>query len=172
MLFIDIQNRMYIRKATMDDLPRLMEIFEFAKTVMVASGNKRQWNNGYPSAETVTNDIHNGVCYAVCDDSHRTIATMAFIEGPDPTYQTIYNGHWRNNNRYYVIHRIAVAQTGMGLARKMLDWAFGHTATVRIDTHRDNVIMHHILQSYGFIKCGVIHLANGDARDAYMLTKE
>ena len=56
--------------------------------------------------------------------------------------------------------------------RKMLDWAFGRTATIRIDTHRKNIIMHHILQSYGFTKCGVILLENGDPRDAYMLTKE
>ena len=66
---------------------------------------------------------------------------------------------------------IAVAKEGQGIARQILDWAFGKASTIRIDTHRDNVIMHHVLQKYGFKKCGVIFLLNGDARDAYHLTK-
>ena len=70
-----------------------------------------------------------------------------------------------------MIHRIPVAVPGGGLARKILDWAFRHTDTLRIDTHRDNCIMHHILQQYGCVRCGVILLANGDERDAYHLTK-
>ena len=28
-------------------------------------------------------------------------------------------------------------------------------------------IMHHILGKYGFTRCGVIYLANGDPREAY-----
>lgn len=163
---------MYIRKATNDDLPRLMEIFEQAKGIMRASGNLEQWGKGYPSAELVQQDICKGVCYVACDNEDSVIATMAFIEGPDPTYDKIFDGAWCNDNRYHVIHRIAVSQPGMGVARLMLDWAFERTGTIRIDTHRKNVIMHHILGSYGFSRCGVIYLANGDPRDAYMLTKE
>ncbi|MBO7240669.1 MAG: GNAT family N-acetyltransferase, partial [Bacteroidaceae bacterium] len=72
---------------------------------------------------------------------------------------------------YHVIHRIAVTAPGKGYAQKMFDWALGLTETIRIDTHRDNVIMHHILRKYGFIYCGVIYLANGEARDAYQLSK-
>ena len=96
---------------------------------------------------------------------------MAFIPGPDPTYSYIEDGAWLNDNPYHVIHRIAVAKPGKGYARQMLDWAFERAGTVRIDTHRDNVIMHHILRKYGFEYCGVIYLANGDARDAYQLSK-
>jgi RimJ/RimL family protein N-acetyltransferase len=96
---------------------------------------------------------------------------LAFIPGPDPTYSVIYDGSWTDDNTYYVIHRIAVAKEGQGIARQILDWAFGKASTIRIDTHRDNVIMHHVLQKYGFKKCGVIFLLNGDARDAYHLTK-
>lgn len=163
---------MHIRKATIDDLPQLMNIFDCAKSIMRASGNLEQWKGNYPSERIVLQDICNGVCHVACDDAGRIMATMAFIEGPDPTYSTIYGGAWCNDNKYYVIHRIAVRQPGMGIARKMLDWAFERTATIRIDTHRKNVIMHHILLSYGFTKCGVILLENGDPRDAYMLTKE
>ena len=42
-----------IRKATYDDIPALMEIFENARGIMRASGNMNQWNDSYPSEETV-----------------------------------------------------------------------------------------------------------------------
>ena len=162
-------NNMYIRKATYSDIPCLMHIFECAKGIMRASGNMHQWGSGYPSEAVVRGDIDAGVCYVVCAEDDGIIATMAFISGPDPTYSVI-DGAWLNDLPYFVIHRIAVAVPGKGIARYLLDWAFGHTRTVRIDTHRDNVIMHHILRKYGFEHCGVIYLANGDARDAYQLS--
>ncbi len=163
---------MHIRKAIHDDIPALMLLFERAKDIMRASGNLHQWGVGYPSVEVVRDDIEQGVCYVVTDGVDGVIeATMAFIPGPDSTYSYIEDGAWLNDNPYHVIHRIAVAAPGKGYARQMLDWAFEHTGTVRIDTHSDNVIMHHILRKYGFVRCGVIYLANGDARDAYQLSK-
>ena len=163
---------MHIRKATYDDIPALMQLFEEAKSIMRASGNMNQWCSGYPSVDVVRHDIERGVCYVASSGESGAIeATMAFIPGPDPTYSYIEDGAWLNNEPYHVIHRIAVAAPGKGYARLLLDWAFERTQTVRIDTHRDNVIMHHILQKYGFRRCGVIYLANGDARDAYQLSK-
>lgn len=165
-------NIMYIRKATYDDISALMHLFECAKSIMRASGNMHQWGSGYPSAEVVRSDIDCGVCYVASDSAGGGIeATMAFIPGPDPTYSVIEVGSWINDEPYHVIHRIAVSTPGKGYARRMLDWAFAHCSTVRIDTHRDNVIMHHVLQEYGFERCGVIYLANGDERDAYQLSR-
>ena len=40
---------------------------------------------------------------------------------------------------------------------------------LRIDTHRDNVIMRHVIDLYGFTYCGIIYLLNGDERLAYQL---
>ena len=163
---------LYIRKATRDDIPALMQLFESAKAIMRASGNLHQWGVGYPSVDVVRRDIEQGVCYvATAHEDGKIEATMAFIQGPDSTYSYIEGGAWLNDEPYHVIHRIAVAKPGKGYARHLLDWAFLHTDTIRIDTHRDNVIMHHILRKYGFEYCGVIYLANGDARDAYQLTK-
>ena len=76
---------------------------------------------------------------------------------------------------YYVIHRIAAcissdsdAQSSKGFAQQCFEWALERCGRLRIDTHRDNVIMRHILKKYGFKYCGVILLANGDSRDAYI----
>ena len=161
---------MEIRQATYTDIGTLMEIFEGAKKIMRASGNLHQWNDGYPSSEVVRKDIENGHCFVMCEDG-RILGTMALIEGPDPTYSHI-EGRWPNNEPYFVIHRIATSSPGQNVAKKMLDWAFGHISrrgchTIRIDTHNDNCIMKHILTKYGFEMCGVIYLENGDPRDAY-----
>ena len=92
---------------------------------------------------------------------------MAFIKGPDPTYMEIYRGEWLSDKPYHVIHRIAVCNPGHDAARRFLDWGFERTDSIRIDTHKDNVIMHHILSKYGFTHCGMILLANGDPREAF-----
>lgn len=125
-----------------------------------------QWNDGYPSENIVRKDIDNGNCYVLCDDGE-VVATMAFIPGPDPTYAEIYDGGWLSDAPYHVIHRIAVAEPGHNAAKALLDWGFVQTGSIRIDTHKDNVIMHHVLSKYGFTHCGMILLANGDPREAY-----
>ena len=165
-----------IRKANYEDIPVLMEIFRKARGIMRASRNMKQWNDSYPSEEIVRKDIDNGHCMVLCEDSctdggqSNIIATMAFIPGPDPTYAIIYDGEWTDGSPYHVIHRIAVAEPGHNAAKRLLDWGFRQTGCIRIDTHKDNVIMHHILRKYGFTRCGIIHLANGDPREAYQLS--
>lgn len=154
-----------IRKATYDDIPVLMEIFDKAKGIMRDSGNLHQWSNSYPSEDIIRKDIDSGSCIVLCTDN-RIIATMAFIPGPDPTY-TYIEGRWPDDDPYYVIHRIAASEPGHRAAEKLLDWGFSQTDRIRIDTHKDNVIMHHILTRYGFSHCGTIFLANGDPREAY-----
>ncbi len=168
---------MYIREATYDDIPELMEIFACARQIMRASGNLHQWNDSYPSEEIIRNDIDRKTCRILCEENGRITATMAFIPGPDPTYAEIYDGSWPDDCPYFVIHRIAVREAGHHAAERLFDWAFGmldglmtpegRPEAIRIDTHRDNAIMHHVLKRYGFVPCGVILLANGDPRDAY-----
>ena len=155
-----------IRRATYDDVPVLMDVFRKARGIMRSSGNMHQWNDGYPSENIVRKDIDNGNCYVLCEEGE-VVATMAFIPGPDPTYAEIYDGGWLSDAPYHVIHRIAVAEPGHNAAKALLDWGFGQAGSIRIDTHKDNVIMHHVLSKYGFTHCGVILLANGDPREAY-----
>ena len=155
-----------IRRATYDDVPVLMDVFRKARGIMRSSGNMNQWNDGYPSEEVVRKDIDNGHCVVLCEEGE-VVATMAFIPGPDPTYAEIYDGGWLSDAPYHVIHRIAVAEPGHNAAKALLDWGFGQAGSIRIDTHKDNVIMHHVLSKYGFTHCGVILLANGDPREAY-----
>ncbi len=155
-----------IRKATYDDIPVLMDVFRKARGIMRSSGNMHQWNDGYPSEEIVRRDIDIVHAYVLCEDG-KVVATMAVIPVQDATYAVIFDGCWLSDEPYHVIHRIAVAEPGHNAARTLLDWGFGRVKSIRIDTHKDNVIMQHVLSKYGFTHCGMILLANGDPREAY-----
>ena len=77
----------------------------------------------------------------------------------------------RQEDLYHVIHRIASLPKAHGIFKAIMDWCFQHDTHIRIDTHRDNSIMRHCIESYGFQYCGIIHLASGDERLAYQLCR-
>lgn len=160
-----------IRQATEEDLPRIMELIECGRQKMRAVGNMEQWADGSPRQETVMLDIEDGNSYIV-EDNGVAVATFAFIEGPDSTYGQIYNGEWLDTQgEYFVIHRIASAPDTRGILNFVLDYCFRRTTNIRIDTHRQNVIMRHALTKYGFSYCGIIYLSDGAERLAYQRTE-
>ena len=42
-----------------------------------------------------------------------------------------------------------------------------HCESLRADTHADNKVMQHLLESEGFTRCGIIHVEDGTPRIAY-----
>jgi len=54
---------MTIRSSTIEDLPRLMDIYREARQIQLDSGNLHQWKEGYPSEEIVREDISSGFRY-------------------------------------------------------------------------------------------------------------
>jgi RimJ/RimL family protein N-acetyltransferase len=156
---------MTIRKATEQDISILLRLADDARTIMRKSGNKDQWSNGYPSAEVFRKDIANGCSY-IAEENGEATGTFAFIPSPEPTYSYI-EGKWLDDNPYYVIHRIASSAKSHGLFKAMIDYCFSKTNNIRIDTHRNNIIMQRLMEKHGFIYCGIIYLANGDERLAY-----
>lgn len=53
-----------------------------------------------------------------------------------------------------------------------LDFGFEKVENIRIDTHKDNKIMIHLLEKYGFKRCGVIVVDDGTDREAFQKIKE
>lgn len=161
-----------IRKSTENDLPCLLSLAEDARRKMRESGNMHQWTDGYPSADVFLHDIRRGVSYVI-EESGEVIGTFAFIPSPEPTYSRIYEGEWADNaHPYHVVHRIASSHHARGTFSTMLSFCLTHSDNIRIDTHRDNVIMRHLLEKHGFKYCGIIYLANGDERLAYQKCQE
>ena len=112
------------------------------------------------------NDISKGNSYLLLD-AGKPVACFAFVPGPDPTYARIDGGEWLSDGPYHVIHRLAKLPGAWGVFNAVMDWCFAHDRNIRIDTHRDNAIMRHCIEKYGFSYCGIIYLENGDERLAY-----
>lgn len=156
-----------IRRARPEDIDTILRLIEIGRQIMRSDGNREQWPQGYPSRETIANDIAEGNSYLVFDDD-MAVATFAFVKGPDATYRQIYEGKWLDDVRpYHVVHRIASLPDRKGIFREVMRYCFEHAGNIRIDTHRDNHIMQHVILGYGFTYCGIIHLLNGDERLAY-----
>ena len=158
-----------IRKAVTDEVDSIMEVLAAAKNIMRSSGNFHQWTGGYPSEDVIRKDIVNGNGYVVEDDG-RVTGYFAFIASPEPTYAKIYDGAWLDDSLpYHVIHRMGSYPDVHGIFRSIIEWCRSIDANLRIDTHRDNLIMQHNILKHGFIYCGIIFLESGDERLAYQL---
>lgn len=157
---------MEIRKATMQDLDRMLEIYEYARGFMKSTGNPTQWGGGYPSRELLEEDIRAGVSF-VMEERGRIHGTFMFYDGRDASYDVIEDGNWLNDEPYGVIHRIAGDGQIRGLLSMAVEYASRFSGNLRMDTHYDNKVMQHTLEKNGFDRCGIIHLENGAPRIAY-----
>ena len=167
--------KMKIRKSTLKDMQALISLFDEARGTIALLGID-QWQDGYPSEAVIMRDIQKGQSYCV-ENEGRIYATFALIDDGEPTYDRILGGEWLTGNgtgHYLAIHRvaIAVAMRGQGIAPRVIDFAADVVASLRmqslrIDTHRGNVVMQRMLEKNGFHFCGVIYLENGAERVAY-----
>ncbi len=160
---------MIIRKSTLDDLDRMMEIYEYAREFMKESGNHNQWIEGYPKKSMLLDDIQKGNSY-VCLENNFIVGTFYYEIGDEPTYKEIFEGGWLNDKPYGVIHRIASARGTKGVGSFCMDWCYERLANLRIDTHRDNIPMQKLLEKKGYKKCGIIYVEDGSERIAYQKT--
>jgi RimJ/RimL family protein N-acetyltransferase len=160
-----MKQKQNIRRSTLNDLSRMLEIYDFARKQMRANGNPNQWI-AYPSKNLLEEDIKTGVSYVIESNSN-VCGTFVFSIGEDPTYQVIKNGSWLNGEPYGTIHRIASDGTQKGIFKTVEEFCFQQIQNVRVDTHEDNKIMQHLLEKSGFTKCGIIYTHDGSPRIAY-----
>lgn len=160
---------MRIRLATADDLDDIMQVYDEARRIMRQAGNDKQWINGYPQRTMIDDDIAKGQCYVVEGDDGAPHGVFMFAAGNDPTYDVIEDGAWLNDNPYGVIHRIGNDGKLRGILPAAVDYCLQSVDDIRIDTHADNAIMHHVLTKCGFTRCGTIYCHDGSPRVAYQL---
>lgn len=157
---------MQIRLATENDMPKMRDIFDYGREVQLKTGNLNQWALGYPEKELMVADIEEKAAHVCLNDQGEMVAVLSIFTAPDPTYYEI-DGTWLNDEPYATVHRIATNGLEKGVGQYCLKWVQEKFDNVRIDTHKDNVPMKHVLTKLGFDYCGVIYLADCDARDAY-----
>lgn len=158
-----------IRQTTKGDVNRVMEILDIARHFMWSIGNTSQWPEGYPARETIEHDVEQGNSHVCCNEEGDIVATFCFAPGPDVTYAKIEGGEWLNDEPYHVIHRIASDGSVRGLCNLIIGWCRQRDANLRMDTHADNKVMQTLAERNGFVRCGIIYVANGTPRIAYQL---
>lgn len=153
---------MEFRKAVPQDLDQIMRIVEQARALFRESGIP-QWQNGYPNAQSIQQDIDNGWSWVLCAQG-KVCAIAAIVLQPDPNYAEI-EGKWLWDGPYAAIHRVAVDGSfkKQGLASRMVEEAAALASkmgrgSLRCDTHEVNRPMRGMLEKNGFQLCGKIYL--------------
>ncbi len=167
---------MRIRKATLQDLDRIMEIYAHARKFMAQHGNPRQWGaTNWPPEALIRQDITEENSYVCLNDANQVIGTFFFVLGADiePTYRQITEGHWLDESPYGVVHRIAADGSEKGVGLYCLNWAWEQCGHLRIDTHGDNTVMQNLVRKAGFVHCGTIYVEeDNDPRLAFEKCRE
>lgn len=163
---------MAFKLATKENVSIIMTIIQEAQAYLKAQGID-QWQNNYPNIETINKDIENNNGYVLWRNNI-IVGTVALIFGNDQTYHSIYNGKWLTEDKYAVIHRIAVNPDyhGLGLGSEMIKHIQVMCKnkginSIRIDTHKKNKSMQNVLSKNGFVYCGIIYLEDGNERMAF-----
>ena len=162
---------MSIKKATTEDMDRIMEIYRSAQDFMIRSGNPTQWGHFYPTQELLAENIRQEACYVLTQEREiHGVFVLRF--GEEPAYRVIEDGQWPNDAPYVTIHRLASDGSVHGVFRACVEFCLQQFDNVRVDTHADNLPMRRAIENFGFQRCGIIHVANGTPRIAYQYSAE
>lgn len=163
---------MNFRKATEEDLKSIIDIIKHAQDHLKEQGID-QWQDGYPNAEVIGEDIDDGNSYVLLK-GNIIIGTVAVSFDGEKTYNNIHKGKWITQGQYGVIHRLAINKhyRGLGFAKEILKYIEKLTLdngikSIKVDTHKNNQFMQKLLEKNGFVYCGIIHLEDGNERLAF-----
>lgn len=162
-----------LKKAKLEHINEIMDIIQGAQEYLKIQ-EIDQWQNNYPNIETINNDINNNNSYILVNDADIIVGTTALIFGNDKTYDAIYEGKWLTDDKYATLHRMAINPDchGLGLATEIIKQAEvvcknKGIASIKVDTHKENIGMQKRLIKSGFVYCGIIYLEDGNERMAF-----
>ena len=155
------------RGARRADLDAILKIYARARQAMADSGNPTQRGDHFPPQELLEEDIDSNRLFLYLVNGELE-GVFAFVLGEVPTYKVIEDGQWLNDTLPYgTLHRLASAGESKGIGKAVVEWCLEHCESLRADTHADNKVMQHLLESEGFTRCGIIHVEDGTPRIAY-----
>ncbi len=166
---------MNIQLSTLNDIPKIIEIINDAKTFL-KSLNIDQWQNGYPNQKQIENDIANKESYVILNEDATIVATTMFTTKKEPTYRKVIEGNWIVDEKepYGVIHRLAIGKDyrGQGVAQFVFNQLHQKLKekgikSLKIDTHQDNKGMQALIKKMGYHYCGIIYTNYGAKRLAF-----
>lgn len=155
-----------LQLAEMRDIETAVSLINDGRQYLKEQGSD-QWQNGYPDAEIIREDILCRRGYFITDGDDKLAYLCLDFKG-EPAYTDI-KGKWKSNQPYAVIHRVAVSRDKVGNG---LSAAIFHLSeelcrekgiySMRADTDLKNKIMQHILKKHGFEYCGTVWFVDSD----------
>jgi len=169
-----------LKKANSTEIEEIMSVIKDGKEFLKQQGIN-QWQHGSPGCSDVENDIKQETSY-VYELDGKIVAT-AMLNTYDADYEK-YLTIWTKCNNYLVIHRLAVKKEyrSQGIGHKFMNDIIlfakeNSVEYIRIDTHKDNVIMRKYLSKNNFkeldeIKLSIKNSLDDKERIAYELKIE
>jgi GNAT superfamily N-acetyltransferase len=157
-------NQVTVRKAIESDFPQLLALYQTAIGRMQSLGID-QWDELYPNAEVIRDDIANGHSY-VLTIGDQIASAFALNHSCDPEYA---DGNWEYPAAsYIVVHRLCVnppfQHQGIGaktmLAVESIAKGMGVEA-VRLDAFSLNPYARKLYSRLGYSEAGTIRLRKG-----------
>ena len=87
-------DKMEIRLAFPNEVEAIMQVIEGAKKCLADAGSD-QWQNGYPNADVIIEDIISGQAYVALGEG-ALLAYAAVTKNPEAAYEAIYEGRWQD----------------------------------------------------------------------------
>jgi len=157
-----------LKKANSTEIEEIMSVIKDGKEFLKQQGIN-QWQHGLPGCSDVENDIKQETSY-VYELDGKIVAT-AMLNTYDADYEK-YLTIWTKCNNYLVIHRLAVKKEyrSQGIGHKFMNDIIlfakeNSVEYIRIDTHKDNVIMRKYLSKNNFKELDEIKLSMKNSLD-------
>ncbi|MES2276936.1 MAG: GNAT family N-acetyltransferase [Bacteroidota bacterium] len=151
---------MQIRRATLSDIPNIMQLVAEVVPLMQASGNF-QWDSTYPNPQVFTEDI--GLNQLWVADMDGDIGGVAAITTDQ--YAEYAQAGLDTTQTAIVVHRLAVSPRyqGKGMARALMQEAEAEALRrgiriLRIDTNIENQAAQLLFPKLGYVFAGEIGL--------------
>jgi len=169
-----------LRKAKNNELDKILQIINEGKQFLKEQGIN-QWQHGAPGINDIEKDIKQETSYVYELDGE--IVGTAMLNTYDADYEK-YPTIWTKCNNYLVIHRLSVKKEcrSQGVSHKFMNDIIlfakeNSVEYIRIDTHKDNVIMRKYLSKNNFkeldeIKLSIKNSLDDKERIAYELKIE
>jgi ribosomal protein S18 acetylase RimI-like enzyme len=161
-----MKTRLQFRRSSLEDLPRLLEIFKDVTALMIENGI-HQWDGSYPNAAVVINDIRKGTSW-VATVNERIIGTYCLDDLQDEQYRDI---TWSfKSDKVAVIHRVAIEpdSQAMGLGKALCTHSeemasFLGFEVIRLDAYSGNDISNNMYLKLGYSRAaGLCYFHNND----------
>lgn len=153
-----------IRRGNIEELNSLMRMLK-AVVANLNSLGINQWDEVYPDAVTINNDIQERNLY-VFEDEGILKGMIVLNERQEKEYADVAWKHY--NGKQLVVHRLSVDPQfqGQGVARRLMHFAEGYArengySAIRLDTFSQNPITMNFYKSLKYDVAGTVNFRKG-----------